>query len=135
MDSIRRERARSLKFVQIVFAVLALLSLTAALAVSTRGVDLGLPETSNYPIALAFLFSRRGRYGIAFCLGTHLPAHRASARALADGAQTSHANQHVYGSVTPEAGGARPEPFGKSAGLIHLMCRVCNAPHPLVIRV
>jgi hypothetical protein len=55
MNSIRRERARSLKFVQIVFAVLALLSLTAALAVSTRGVDLGLPETSNYPIALAFL--------------------------------------------------------------------------------
>jgi hypothetical protein len=55
MDSIRRERARSLKFVQIVFAVLALVSLCAALAVSTRGVELGLPEASTYPIALAFL--------------------------------------------------------------------------------
>ncbi len=55
MDSIRRERARSLKFVQVVFASLALLSLVAALAVATRGVDLGLPEGSTYPIALAFL--------------------------------------------------------------------------------
>jgi membrane-anchored protein YejM (alkaline phosphatase superfamily) len=55
MNSIHRERARSLKFVQIVFAVLALVSLVAALAVSTRGVDLGLPERSTYPIALAFL--------------------------------------------------------------------------------
>jgi hypothetical protein len=55
MDNIRRERARSLKYVQIVFAILALLSLTAALAVSTRGVDLGLPEASTYPISLAFL--------------------------------------------------------------------------------
>jgi hypothetical protein len=55
MESIGRERERSLKFVQVVFAVLALVSLVAALAVSTRGVDLGLPETSTYPIALAFL--------------------------------------------------------------------------------
>ncbi|MFT3730030.1 MAG: hypothetical protein QM780_01210 [Hyphomicrobium sp.] len=55
MDSIGRERGRSLKFVQIVFAVLALLSLVLALAVSTRGVDWGLPESSTYPIALAFL--------------------------------------------------------------------------------
>ena len=55
MDSIRRERARSLKFVQVIFAVLALISLVAALAVSTRGVEFGLPETSTYPIALAFL--------------------------------------------------------------------------------
>lgn len=55
MNSVHRERERSLKFVQIVFAVLALLSLVAALAVSTRGVDLGLPERSTYPIALAFL--------------------------------------------------------------------------------
>lgn len=55
MNNIRRERARSLRFVQIVFAVLALLSLTAALAVSTRGTDLGLPEPSTYPISLAFL--------------------------------------------------------------------------------
>jgi hypothetical protein len=55
MDSIRRERARALKFVQIIFAVLALLSLVAALAVSTRGVDLGIPESSTFAIALAFL--------------------------------------------------------------------------------
>jgi hypothetical protein len=55
MDNIRRERARSLKFVQIVFAVLALASLIAALTVATRGLDLGLPERSTYPIALAFL--------------------------------------------------------------------------------
>lgn len=55
MDDFRRERARSLKYVQIVFAVLALFSLTAALAVSTRGTDLGLPEASTYPISLAFL--------------------------------------------------------------------------------
>jgi hypothetical protein len=55
MDSISRERERSLKFVQIVFAALALLSLVAALAVSIRGVDLGLPEASTFPIGLAFL--------------------------------------------------------------------------------
>jgi hypothetical protein len=55
MDDFRRERARSLRYVQIVFAVLALFSLTAALAVSTRGTDLGLPEASTYPISLAFL--------------------------------------------------------------------------------
>lgn len=55
MDSLRRERARSLKFVQVIFASIALLSLVAALAVSTRGVELGLPENSTLPIALAFL--------------------------------------------------------------------------------
>jgi hypothetical protein len=55
MDSIGHERERSLRFVQIVFAVLALVSLVAALAVATRGTDLGLPESSTYPIALAFL--------------------------------------------------------------------------------
>lgn len=55
MDNVRRERARSLRFVQIVFAVLALFSLTAALAVATRGADLGLPEASTYSISLAFL--------------------------------------------------------------------------------
>lgn len=55
MDDFRHERARSLKFVQIVFAVLALFSLTAALAVATRGSELGLPEASTYPISLAFL--------------------------------------------------------------------------------
>lgn len=55
MDTIARERQRSLKFVQIVFAVLALLSLVASLAVSTRGIELGLPENSTFTIALAFL--------------------------------------------------------------------------------
>ena len=55
MDIIRHQRERSLKFVQIFFAVLALVSLTAALAVSTRGSDLGLPDSSTFPIALAFL--------------------------------------------------------------------------------
>ncbi|HVX36252.1 MAG TPA: hypothetical protein VHC71_08535 [Hyphomicrobium sp.] len=55
MDDFRRARARSLRYVQIVFAVLALFSLTAALAVSARGTDLGLPEGSTYPISLAFL--------------------------------------------------------------------------------
>lgn len=55
MENFRHERARSLKFVQIVFAVLALFSLTAALAVATRGTELGLPESSTYPISLAFL--------------------------------------------------------------------------------
>jgi len=55
MNNIRRERARSLRCVQIVFAILALFSLAAALAVSTRGADLGLPEASTYPISLAFL--------------------------------------------------------------------------------
>lgn len=55
MNTVGRARARSLKFVQIVFAVLALTSLTAALAVSLRGVDLGLPESSTLTIAVAFL--------------------------------------------------------------------------------
>ncbi len=55
MDTLGRERARSLKFVQIVFAVLALLSLTAALVVSMHGVELGLPETSTLTVALGFL--------------------------------------------------------------------------------
>lgn len=55
MDDFRHERARSLKFVQIVFAVLAFFSLIAALTVAKRGADLGLPETSTYPISLAFL--------------------------------------------------------------------------------
>jgi hypothetical protein len=56
MDQIARERARSLKSVQVIFAVLALLSLAAALGVATRGEDLGLPEASNQTIAFAFLF-------------------------------------------------------------------------------
>ncbi|HPG88612.1 MAG TPA: hypothetical protein PLD46_03090 [Hyphomicrobium sp.] len=55
MDQIARERQRSLKSVQVIFAVLALLSLTAALAVASRGVEFGLPEASSETIALAFL--------------------------------------------------------------------------------
>lgn len=55
MDPIARERARSLKSVQIIFAVLALLSLCAALAVAARGVEFGLPEHSAATIAYAFL--------------------------------------------------------------------------------
>jgi phosphate/sulfate permease len=55
MDQTARERSRSLKFVQVVFAVLALFSLAAAIAVSWRGVEFGLPESSASTIALAFL--------------------------------------------------------------------------------
>jgi hypothetical protein len=55
MDHIARERARSLKSVQVIFAVLALLSIFAAIGVATRGDDLGLPETSAQTIAFAFL--------------------------------------------------------------------------------
>jgi hypothetical protein len=55
MDHIARERARSLKSVQVVFAVLALLSVLASIGVATRGDDLGLPEASAQTIAFAFL--------------------------------------------------------------------------------
>jgi hypothetical protein len=55
MDQIARERSRSLKFVQVVFAALALLSIVAGLLVSVRGEDLGLPESSIQAIAFAFL--------------------------------------------------------------------------------
>lgn len=55
MDQIDHERARSLKFVQITFAWLALLSLLASVVVASSGVELGLPDTSVYTIAFAFL--------------------------------------------------------------------------------
>lgn len=55
MDQVADERARSLKYVQVVFAILALLSLAAAMAVAMRGSDFGLPEASTHTIALAFL--------------------------------------------------------------------------------
>jgi phosphate/sulfate permease len=55
MDQVAHERARSLKYIQIVFAVLALLSLAAAMAVAMRGTEFGLPEASTHAIALAFL--------------------------------------------------------------------------------
>jgi hypothetical protein len=54
-DQIARERSRSLKSVQIIFAVLALLSIASALGVATRGVEFGLPESSVQTIATAFL--------------------------------------------------------------------------------
>ncbi|MBK9079734.1 MAG: hypothetical protein WBP38_05560 [Hyphomicrobium sp.] len=55
MDQFAHERQRSLKSVQVIFAVLAILSLSAALAVAARGVEFGLPETSTRTIAIAFL--------------------------------------------------------------------------------
>ena len=56
MDHVTNERARSLKFVQIVFALLALLSVAASLYVMMQGDELGLPETSARTISIAFLF-------------------------------------------------------------------------------
>ena len=56
MDRLDIERARSLKFVQVIFALLALLSLIASLAVALKGVEYGLPDTSTTSIAIAFLF-------------------------------------------------------------------------------
>jgi hypothetical protein len=55
MDHVDLERVRSLKFVQIVFASLALLSLLASVVVAASGTDLGLPDTSVSTIAFAFL--------------------------------------------------------------------------------
>jgi hypothetical protein len=55
MDDVAHERARSLIYVQIIFGVLALLSLAAAMAVALRGVEFGLPEGSSQTIAVAFL--------------------------------------------------------------------------------
>ena len=54
-DPIARERERSLKSVQIIFGVLALISLAAALVVAARGIEFGLPEGSTATIAYAFL--------------------------------------------------------------------------------
>lgn len=55
MDPIELERAHSLKVVQVVFAILALASLAASLLVATHGLEFGLPETSIFSVALAFL--------------------------------------------------------------------------------
>ena len=55
MDRVTNERARSLKFVQIVFAFLAILSVSASIYVSLEGVELGLPDTSIRTISIAFL--------------------------------------------------------------------------------
>lgn len=55
MNVTARERRRSLKIVQIIFAGLALFSLAAAIAVSMNGIEYGLPESSASTISLAFL--------------------------------------------------------------------------------
>lgn len=55
MDHVDRERARSLRFVQIVFALLALFSIISGLAVAFSGDTLGLPDNSTGSIAVAFL--------------------------------------------------------------------------------
>lgn len=55
MDHVDHERARSLRFVQIVFALLAIASIFAGLTVAYSAEKLGLPETSSGGIAVAFL--------------------------------------------------------------------------------
>ena len=55
MDHVERERARSLRFVQIVFAILAIFSLISGLIVAYSGDGLGLPDSSAGAIAFAFL--------------------------------------------------------------------------------
>lgn len=55
MDHVDRERARSLRFVQIVFALLALFSVASGLIVSYASDGLGLPDTSANAVAAAFL--------------------------------------------------------------------------------
>jgi hypothetical protein len=55
MDHADRERARSLKIVQIVFALLAILSVIASLTVSVRGEELGLPDNSAQAVSIGFL--------------------------------------------------------------------------------
>ena len=55
MDHVDRERARSLRFVQVVFAVLALISVFAGMAVAYASDDFGLPDGSATTIAAAFL--------------------------------------------------------------------------------
>lgn len=55
MDHVDRERARSLRFVQIVFALLALFSVAAGLIVGYASDRLGLPDNSANAIAVAFL--------------------------------------------------------------------------------
>lgn len=55
MDHVERERARSLRFVQLVFALLAIVSILAGLMVAYSSDRLGLPDTSAGGIAVAFL--------------------------------------------------------------------------------
>lgn len=55
MDHVDIERARSLRFVQIVFAFLAILSLTAGAAVAYSADQYGLPDASARAVAVAFI--------------------------------------------------------------------------------
>lgn len=55
MNDFDRERTRSLKFVQVVFALLAVVSVGAGLAVAYAADDFGLPDSSSETIAFAFL--------------------------------------------------------------------------------
>lgn len=55
MDHVDRERARSLRFVQVVFALLAIFSVVAGFTVAAWAERLGLPDHSAGPIAAAFL--------------------------------------------------------------------------------
>ncbi len=55
MDHVDRERARSLRFVQVVFAVLALISVISGMAVAIASDDFGLPDGSATTITTAFL--------------------------------------------------------------------------------
>jgi hypothetical protein len=66
MDHVERERARSLRFVQVVFALLALASLFAGLTVTFSSDNLGLPETSAGAVAIGFLIVGIMNTGLLF---------------------------------------------------------------------
>jgi len=55
MDHVERERVRSLRFVQVIFAILALISLFAGFAVAYSHEAWDLPDNSASAIAMAFL--------------------------------------------------------------------------------
>ena len=66
MDDVDRERDRSLRVVQIVFAFLAILSLTAGLAVAYSSEDFGLPDNSSTVIAVGFIIVGMMNTGLLF---------------------------------------------------------------------
>lgn len=66
MDHVDLERARSLRFVQVVFAFLAILSLTAGLAVAYSSDAFGLPDNSSSIIAVAFIVVGAMNTGLLF---------------------------------------------------------------------
>jgi len=66
MDHVDLERTRSLRFVQIVFAFLAILSLTAGLAVAYSSDEFGLPDSSSSTIAVAFIVVGAMNTGLLF---------------------------------------------------------------------